>query len=1481
MPKKRTFASKQIKKNDDHALTGDFGTPSKTLAPPPMALGSSSGSGAASGAGGGSSQPKPVSVPVPMPQEEVDPDIFTQAPPEGEQLPTELEEAAKAFDAHIDGGGDPGVFTGFKEAAQKLGTENGEQQEKEDGELTPEIPGSEIEKAGEGGGDGGPGDGEGGGEGEGAANGGEGTGGEGGTEGGAPNMGDAGGEGGEGAGGGGDSAGSLGSGGGAASPPQGQTVQGSFGAGTEPSFSIINEAAKEGMGSVEVVQTVGDGKYLILGGGGNGGAGGGAPIQKQEDPDQEEPQNVQVPQGITTQSLEEDRAKCQALVNEFQANATSELGQLTTFKSKVAGEMQQWAEKGKAKVTENLQNEKAKVRASYGDAKMKVLGESVKALGEARRIRIEAEKKIKTGARTQRKAIQEAASTNLLALNSAAPTLITSLNAAIVKGKKGIADAAKAKGDAAKAAAESAAQGYLGETPKKMSWGEKLRYGPGYEKRKLKAKAEAARSVGDGFAKSFQQTAQEQSQGLESGKGELTEHIRKSIKQAKKAIKDGQKQALKSIAEAEKSGIKSVKATYDQKVEAGKSKLKETRSQLDSKKASDLAQLDSVAQQKKAAIDSQAGTMTTQMEGSVQSSIDTLSQQISSVAQQAGQYPVPDPDSLSTNLQGALGKVQAGITAAQAQLTEGIAAAGSSLEQMGASSSTELGAISTSAETAAQGLVDGAIAAFTALTTELETSANETADQISTGLGEMTTKITGFMGDLTEQNTTGLETMVKNTEAKMAENTKGMQIDFQNGIDTQLQPKIEAEAKKAAENVPSMWAVAFSWAVKILVAIAITAVCCALIASGVGLLAVVLVGAAMGAVGGALTYGTDCALGMQEFSWGGLGMSMATGAISGAVTALGAGAGAAFTSKVFGEAAKMTVGQQVASYAAETVIGFGIDSMGSGITNMINEGSFSPGAFWRGVQKDAVQNFAGNAIGGLIGMKLSKSPRFNSFMDSMQNTRFVQGVKDIDARVFGTGGATPKLDVPSGSGPEVSTTSAPETTAPTTNSGPEVGSGPEVKAPEVTAPEAKAPETTAPETSAPEVKGPETSAPEAKGPETTAPETSAPETKAPETTAPETSAPEAKAPETTAPETSAPEVKAPETTPPPQTAAPETKAPEVPTNQAPETKGPEVPTNQAPETKGPEVQGNDGPEVKGPEAEGGNVTNAQTPTKGADLAEELGYPKAPEGYHWANKDGVPIIRRNPGNAASGEYPQLRYDAETGTLRNVETGQPVTNVGEVDANGRLKNGPTGAKSDYVDQNFDPKTAEFYEKIAQTVDESDVAAISRNTGIPEPIVQRVKDHLFRKVQKIQVMDDVGNVSWVEGKFSPDEGIARSWKQAMETDLKAEDLVGDLTEFKSLISHEYVESNLMGDGFDYLNPNSWREHEIYGSGNYPKPADAGYGAHNLAPVPHASTAAAKENPFLHYPREHGFDYDGPAIKDNLSNLDEVINYILGFAK
>jgi hypothetical protein len=163
-----------------------------------------------------------------------------------------------------------------------------------------------------------------------------------------------------------------------------------------------------------------------------------------------------------------------------------------------------------------------------------------------------------------------------------------------------------------------------------------------------------------------------------------------------------------------------------------------------------------------------------------------------------------------------------------------------------------------------------------------------------------------------------------------------------------------------------------------------------------------------------------------------------------------------------------------------------------------------------------------------------------------------------------------------------------------------------------------------------------------------------------------------------------------------------------------------------------------------------------------------------------------------------------------------------NLGRGPQRGAASGGWSGAR--YV-QSSSPKAQDLYAAIRANT--GDVSSIARNTGIDEDVVMRVKNHLFMSEHEIPV----GPNQIERGNFTPDEHLAGLWAKAENGTLSADDSI----EFRSLLSHEYVESRLMEAGMPYRSaaPESW-------DGRYIIFNPSHFGAHEAAPTSSAGLGA-----------------------------------------
>jgi hypothetical protein len=164
---------------------------------------------------------------------------------------------------------------------------------------------------------------------------------------------------------------------------------------------------------------------------------------------------------------------------------------------------------------------------------------------------------------------------------------------------------------------------------------------------------------------------------------------------------------------------------------------------------------------------------------------------------------------------------------------------------------------------------------------------------------------------------------------------------------------------------------------------------------------------------------------------------------------------------------------------------------------------------------------------------------------------------------------------------------------------------------------------------------------------------------------------------------------------------------------------------------------------------------------------------------------------------------------------------------------------------------PEAEAAYTSIRANAD--DVARIAANTGINEEVLAQAKAHLFMTEHDVPV----GPGQIARGYFTANETTAQLWDKATMGTLSDD----DLNEFRSLMSHEYVESRLMARGMPYrsADPAAWDGPDQIYSTRY-------FGAHEVAPKSSSGSMSHWDGLGLRPPAN--------PIAPDLSNLDDVVN-------
>ncbi|MFH9867064.1 hypothetical protein ACH4NT_13380 [Streptomyces lydicus] len=202
----------------------------------------------------------------------------------------------------------------------------------------------------------------------------------------------------------------------------------------------------------------------------------------------------------------------------------------------------------------------------------------------------------------------------------------------------------------------------------------------------------------------------------------------------------------------------------------------------------------------------------------------------------------------------------------------------------------------------------------------------------------------------------------------------------------------------------------------------------------------------------------------------------------------------------------------------------------------------------------------------------------------------------------------------------------------------------------------------------------------------------------------------------------------------------------------------------------------------------------------------------------------------------------------------------------DAENPYSHGPNGGwgGAGWVEQPSE-YAAGVYDSLRATPNHVDVPVMARNTGLNEAVIRQVKTHMIKQMHDVIIRPG----EWRRGLFTPRDDLAALWDGARKGTLDAD----QITEFRNLMTHEYVESRLMKAGLPYLHDETglwrWGDDGGFEGRRSPKSLSAA-GAHDLAPNPARGGFGTQW-------QKLGLRHPQTALAADLSNIDDFVKDIV----
>ncbi|MEM0997661.1 MAG: hypothetical protein AAGN35_11295, partial [Bacteroidota bacterium] len=749
------------------------------------------------------------------------------------------------------------------------------------------------------------------------------------------------------------------------------------------SLKVVTAAEASGLSPESIVHDYGNGTFLasVPGGGDTASpvAGSGGPIQMKPDPQQ---QGFIIPPTMIEAILAQQMLTMKGDIDDFERDGKAEVKKIDDFKEGIPDTVDTYITGAKALIEQHRSTEEGKIKEKFSAAMRTAKKQYETSLGAINGEYDTAVSNISGAANKQRKAVEAAFNKT----DPAFDTLITDKKAeaatALEDHKTALRGKAKTWGDKAIAIGDQKAAEYEKMPVPEMNRVRKFLNGDDFEQKRHAARVEAARATAKEYKKKFDDEVKADIEALDqAGTPDTDKYITDEAGFGKEGIATRKKKAIEFIDKQEKDALAAVLATKNREVglletEWGKTEkalIKGEKDQLkDLKDAADAEgeAIDETAKKLKGSLVEEAGKASKEMSGKVEAGVKWARENGLAEGKELKAKLNQKLEGIRTQVKNVLGELNTGLANIKTELTKQANKAPTHFQPITTAAGEQAKQLSDDFVTQAKGIEDRGVKEIK------ETDANTVKAINEEG--------TGAVGDIEKaltDKTTLIDAKIQALKDKLGKDAEAKGNNFKATVG-ELPADIKDKAQKAHDAVKGRFGIDLAWwlgtLIKVVVAIVVTTIVVAAFLSG-GFLVALAVGAAVGALGGMLTYLLcDVGLDGKEFSGWGLTKAGIAGAVSGMITALGAGAGSALTgalSKNIGGV--FTV--KLITDGIEVVAGTFIDCIGSGINAVIQSGNV--GDFKNGFSWDNVGiNFAGNLFGAILGAKLKDVPAFNNLL---------------------------------------------------------------------------------------------------------------------------------------------------------------------------------------------------------------------------------------------------------------------------------------------------------------------------------------------------------------------------------------------------------------------------------------------------------------------------------------------------------------------
>jgi hypothetical protein len=604
----------------------------------------------------------------------------------------------------------------------------------------------------------------------------------------------------------------------------------------------------------------------------------------------------QVPDKQADQYRETQRLQVEAAIARFVASGRARIASITRMSQTVRPRIQKAAQQTKVSIQAAIEQNRNTITDKLDQAREQVQEKANSVRGQINTRHSSAIAAIRSSTTTARTRLESAYQANIEKLDQLDQSLSSRLDDSLNKG----ADKFRDKGPEAVGEVDTIANEFKNrfdrESPPEPSnrvteFLESFDCDT-YAENWRNAKKDATDTVAGQYRQGLIDNADQKAEELAETKSEHLQQLQELVNTTRTNLETQYTSALQGLNQAEQTAIQTANQALDGQLDSLEQSLNAALDGLKQTKTDQLNQLNRSAQQQQADVDIKANSVITTLQEKISQGTSCVEEALQEFVAQAQGVESPNLITIQSVTAEAQAQLNQAIATTRSELDTSLKNSEQGLTQEGQQVVDRLNQIGQQAEsqaktgvedfsTGAAQVEEAATQAFTQMQEGHASMMQSRVDQSVAGLDQVaadaSTQVDGFFTNLD----TGLETSAEELKTGLVNSLNG---DCEN---KGLRETIEEEARIAAEQVQPAWKQIAKVVIDIVITVAVTVAIAALAASGIGMVAVVLLAAAIGAAGGLLKQAANDAIDGQRSSWEEYAKQAGIGAASGVLQAVG------------------------------------------------------------------------------------------------------------------------------------------------------------------------------------------------------------------------------------------------------------------------------------------------------------------------------------------------------------------------------------------------------------------------------------------------------------------------------------------------------------------------------------------------------------------------------------------------------------------